>query len=173
VKRKINIILIPRNIVAINLIQSKNLRAFVKSATEELLLPIKLNMFGVASLLIALLCYCYSVLGRYFFFFFLFLLAVPALFIIFYVSSKAVKKLYHTQPWYQKKLTKWIELDEKSQQEQKEEKQRVDKLKKERVHHLKKAKKETKNEIARGLTIIGETIKDTITFKEKVKPTEN
>jgi len=108
-----------RNIVAINLIQVQNLKAFVKSSTKLMLLPISLNMLGVVSLLIALLSYGYSVLGRNFFTFFLAILAIPAVFLLFYASSSVVKIIYNTQPWYRKGIKKWSQLTDDEKKEKK------------------------------------------------------
>jgi hypothetical protein len=104
-----------RNIIGVNLIETHNLKAFVKSSTKLLLLPITLNMLGVVSLLIALLCFGYSVLGFNFFIFFLVLLAIPALLLILYVSGAVIKNIFQNQPWYhknEKKFKHWSKLSD-------------------------------------------------------------
>jgi hypothetical protein len=57
------------------------------------------------------LSYGFSVLGKNFFIFFLFILAVPSVFILFYVSSSVVKSIYQTQPWYHGNLKKWQDFE--------------------------------------------------------------
>lgn len=116
-----------RNIIGVNLIETHNLKAFVKSSTKLLLLPITLNMLGVLSLLIALLCFGFSVLGSNFFLFFIVLLALPALFLIFYASGAIIKNIFKNQPWYHKKnLTKWSKLKE---EERKKEIEKINNIK--------------------------------------------
>ena len=128
-----------RNIVAINLIQTKNMKSFVKSSTKSLLLPISLNMLGVLSLLIALLAYGYSVLGQNFFTFFLIILVIPAVVLLFYVNSAVVKDIYRTQPWYHGNLENWSKLDPKTKIEKREE---IEKKKREiREKEISKEKK--------------------------------
>lgn len=106
-----------RNIIGVNLIETHNLKAFVKSSTKLLLLPITLNMLGVLSLLIALLCFGFSVLGSNFFLFFIVLLALPALFLIFYASGAIIKNIFKNQPWYHKKNLKiWSDLNEEERE---------------------------------------------------------
>ena len=132
-----------RNIVAINLIQTKNMKSFVKSSTKSLLLPISLNMLGVLSLLIALLAYGYSVLGQNFFTFFLLILVIPSVVLLFYVNSTVVKDIYRTQPWYHGKLENWSEMEDGN----KEKKRKIIEKKKREIREKEISKEKKRREI--------------------------
>jgi hypothetical protein len=88
-----------RNVLAVKLVEEHNIHQFTALAHSALLIPNKLNVLAVLSLISGLLSYGYLKFGAYRFFFFLVVVALPSAATTNFHIALGIKSLYAVQPW--------------------------------------------------------------------------
>jgi len=88
-----------RNIMAVKMVEVHNIHKYTELAHNALLLPNKLNVLAVVSLIIALLTYGYWKFGTTRFVFFLVVVVIPSMTATNFYIACGIKALFAVQPW--------------------------------------------------------------------------